>query len=113
MKRRDFLKFLAVTPVVAALPALAKADTITVGIDLALPGADKTVITDFKPIWSEKLLTEIANAGKTLDRMDIPTTDRYVVPAGTGEVVHFENLIDPKTFKRVRMRRTKNGWERA
>ena len=130
MKRRNFLKIFAAVPLI---PILTKAEALP-GIDITPPPVDinigcgvkgtegkeavfygESIPSMLKAAQDDKnaMMREIANIGKMMDKQDIPTEGRYVCNANTGEIVSFDNLIDPKTFKNIRVKRTVDGWDRV
>ena len=106
MKRRNFLKITMGTLGSAMGIAAVKADVI--GPDITMPtppepfepcGAIKPWY--FNPEHSSKLI----QPKESFIGVDLAS--------GPDETVYFENLIDPMTMKPIRMKRTKNGWERG
>ena len=112
MKRRDFLKITMGTmgSAMGISAVQANRKPLPIAIDMAINSPTHGTASEFKGI-DEGMLQEITNIGHMMDRMNIPTGDRYVCNANTGEIVYFKNLINPKTMKALSVKRTKNGWE--
>jgi len=113
MNRRNFIRFtMGALGSAMGISAL-KADVLS-GVSGEMPKPSEELGWDCASKGTEGTVTEldesdlikmISELSEELDKADVPKNNRYLADPYTGEIIHFENLVDPLTRKPLRIRR--------